>query len=50
VHFKWHHVGSGIVEVLWHARADTRYFRFISATEAYYDTSRKDISKPVHLK
>jgi hypothetical protein len=49
---KWRHLGGGIVEVTLPGKSkdNTRYFKFISATVAYYNGDRKDITKPVHLK
>jgi hypothetical protein len=49
---KWRHIGSGIVQVdlPGKPKVNTRYFKFVSDTEAYYNGDRKDITKPVHLK
>ena len=47
---RWHHLGNKIVEVSGKNKPDTRYFRFVSATEAYYSGDKNDITKPVHLK
>ncbi|MDR3401313.1 MAG: hypothetical protein P4L99_02350 [Chthoniobacter sp.] len=49
---KWHHIGGGIVQVdlPGKPKANTRYFKFVSPTEAYYNGDKKDITKPVHLK
>jgi hypothetical protein len=49
---KWHRIEDGIVEVELPGRpkASTRYFKFVSASEAYYNGDRNDITKPVHLK
>ena len=43
-------LGNKIVEVSGKNKPDTRYFRFVSATEAYYSGDKNDITKPVHLK
>ncbi len=49
---KWHRIGSGIIQVdlVGKPKNNTRYFKFVSETEAYYNGDRKDITKPVHLK
>jgi len=49
---KWHHIGGGIVQVdlTGRPKENTRYFKFVSATEAFYNGDKRDITKPVHLK
>jgi hypothetical protein len=49
---KWHFIGSRTIEVelVGKPRINTRYFKFVSATEAFYNGDRNDITKPIHLK
>jgi hypothetical protein len=47
---KWRSIGSGVVEVIGNSAQDVQYFRFVSATEAYYGGKKNDIHTPVTAK